>query len=229
MKPIVIDKDGSIVAPTDWVAKSNKIIEELGNSVFAKLQDNDVPQVDDYGNPIPAKPKEKFYKNQIAPSLTPMQVANKLNRLLRIYRPLTLVEAKELDEEEFRQAYLCYCDIISYINEYLVYLPSKQGLCSFINISVDTYNQLLNEPAYSETFKSFEDSFVDANFTSAQAGIVDTKTTIAKLQSKEVGHSVTKANEFIRIENFNQIDKQQVLVALDKFDSMTKKLPTNKG
>lgn len=230
MKPIVIDKDGEIINATDWMKKSEDIIQKLDETLFKGITEEDSYNIkyNKFGEEI-GRSKKKIVKNEVMPLISPAQVATKLNRLLRVYRPMTTAEAKELADTDYLEAYGYYLDIISHINQYCTYIGSKQEFSAFCNINTETYNTLLGESGYAQVFASIEDGFIQSNFTVAQSGLVDTKTTIAKLQSKDVGHSVTKANEFIRIENFNQIDKQQVLVALDKFDSMTKKLPTNKG
>lgn len=229
MKPIVIDKDGEIIKPTDWANKSAKLIEELGNSIFAGMtkEDSYNYKVDKWGNEI--KTKKKVVKNEIMPDISPAQVSTKLNRLLRIYRPMSIVEAKALDDTDYLEAYGYFLDVISYINEYCVFLADKQTFSSFCNITTDVYNELLGDPNYTQVFKGFEDDFVHSNFAVAQSGLVDAKTTITKLQTKEMGHNLVRNPESITYNVTNNVDKQQVLLALDKFDSMTKKLPNGKN
>ena len=229
MKPIVIDKDGEMIAPCDWAKKSEKLIEELGNSIFAGMtkEDSYNYKVDKWGNEI--KTKKKIVKNEVMPDISPAQVSTKLNRLLRIYRPMSIVEAKALEDTDYLEAYGYFLDVISYINEYCVFLADKQTFSSFCNITTDVYNELLGDPNYTQVFKGFEDDFVHSNFAVAQSGLVDTKTTITKLTTKEAGHSLIKTAESVVYNISNNVDKQQVLLALDKFDSMTKKLPNSKN
>ena len=229
MKPIVIDKEGEMIIPTDWASKSAKLIEELGNSIFAEMTKADSYdyKVDKFGNEI--KIKKRVKKGDIMPDISPSQVSTKLNRLLRIYRPMSIVEAKALDDTDYLEAYGYFLDVVSYINEYCVFLADKQTFSSFCNITTDVYNELLGDPNYTQVFKGFEDDFVHSNFAVAQSGLVDTKTTITKLTTKEAGHSLLKTAESVVYNISNNVDKQQVLLALDKFDSMTKKLPNSKN
>jgi hypothetical protein len=44
-----------------------------------------------------------------------------------------------------------------------------------------------------------------------------------------MGHNLVRNPESITYNVTNNVDKQQVLLALDKFDSMTKKLPNAKN
>lgn len=228
MKPIVIDKDGEMIRPTDWAKKSQSIIKELGKSVFAGItkESSYDYKIDQMGNEI--KKKKRVVKNEIMPDISPAQVSTKLNRLLRIYRPMSIVEARALDDTDYLEAYGYFLDIISYINEYCVFLADKQTFSSFCNITTDVYNELLGDSNYTQVFKGFEDDFIHSNFAIAQSGLVNSSATITKLTTKEAGHSLQKSQESIVYNIHNTVDKQQVLLALDKFDSMTKKLPNSK-
>lgn len=225
MKPIVINKDGEMIKPTDYKAKAEKIIEELDNTIFADMTKADSYdyKIDKYGNEI--KVKKRVKKGDIMPEISPAQVSTKLNRLLRIYRPMNITEARALKDTDYLEAYGYFLDVISHINEYCTFLPDKQLYSAFCNISTDVYNELLGDPNYSQVFASIEDGFVQSNFSVAQAGLVDTKTTITKLTVKDAGHNLVRNNESITYNINNNVDKQQVLLALDKFDSITKKLP----
>ena len=124
-------------------------------------------------------------------------------------------ELKKRTIRKFLFALKLYMHLISHINVYLAFLPSKQTFCSFANITSSIYNDLLQDVNYSAVFNSIVDYLVDANFTSSQAGIVDGKVTIAKLQTKDAGHNLIKSPESLVINNYNEIDKQQVNIKLD--------------
>lgn len=225
-KQIIIDGE-NIVNSTDWEAKSKEIIAKLDEELFDKLSEDDSYDIrySKDGEEL-SRTKKRVQKGEIMPLISATKVATMLNRLLRIYKPLTYQDAQSITPEEYIEANLYYLDVISHINDYIVFLPSKQSLSAFLNISVETYNDMLANPMYSEVFKSFEDGFVDTNYISAQSGVVDSKTTMAKLQTKEAGHNLVKNVDFVKITVNNKVDKQQVNLMLDKFDSMinTKKL-----
>ena len=234
----IIFNGNEIINATDYKAKAEKVIAELGKTVFAqfegkkKQQEFDNKAADILGQEKdtekPNRP-QKFYKNQINPVLNPAQVETKLNMLLRVYRPFTAVEAKTISDLEYLEAYKYYCQIIMYINDYLVYLPSKQTYCAFVNILAETYNEFMEDPNYSQVFKGIDDSFVQGYFNAAQSGIVDNKITLAKLQTKDAGHNLVRNPEALTINNYNQIDKQQVNLKLAQFDSLTKQIGNGKG
>ncbi|MGN0960582.1 MAG: hypothetical protein ACI4PF_00115 [Christensenellales bacterium] len=223
-KKIIIDDD-QIVNSTDWEGKANKIIAKLGETLFNKLDEQQTIIDEETGETKPIKKANKFAKNMIKADLQPVQVTSKLNRLLRIYKPLSIIEARTIQDIEYLKAFGYYCDIISYINEYLVYMPDKQTFCAFINITTDIYNEFLGDPNYMQVFMSFEDSFNSTNFLAAQAGVVDGKVTITKLQTKDAGHNLVRNPEALTINNYNAIDKQQVNLKLEQWESMVSKIP----
>ena len=218
-KPLIIECDNNI-DPMDYKAKVEYIIDVMEQEVFANaLETSDrleaIAKGGEDDNPVP-RAKIKYSKYEIMPTLTPMQVNAKLNELLRIYKPLNLEQAKKVPDTQFLVALKWYMHLISHINIYLAFLPSKQTFCSFANITTSIYNDLLQDVNFSQVFNSIEDYLVDANFTSSQAGIVDSKTTIAKLQTKDMGHNLIKSPESIVVNNYNSIDKQQVNLKLDR-------------
>lgn len=222
-KEIIIE-NARIVNSTDWKSKSEYIIEQLNESLFKGLTEESSYNIkfDQFGNEI--KTKKQIKKNEVMPIISPAQVSTKLNRLLRVYRPMTTADAMTMQDTEFLEAYGYYLDIISHINQYCTYIGSKQEFSSFCNINTDTYNTLLGESAYSQVFASIEDGFIQSNFSVAQAGLVDTKTTITKLTTKNAGHSLKKAEESITIVNNTKVDKVLVNQQLDKFLGMTKQI-----
>lgn len=216
--------DGELIQPTDFEAKFNEIFNELRRDLFDKVDINTAfynnsGDLFDDGK----KPKKQTYsRHEIAPLLTPVQVNSKLNELLRVYRPLDLDEAKAQPDTVYLTALKWYMHLITEINRYITLLPSKQTFCAFTNISVATYNELLTDPNFAQVFSSAEDYFIDSNYTSAQAGLVDTRMVTAKLQMKDSGHNQVKNPDSIGNVTVNQIDKQQIHLALEQFEAMTK-------
>lgn len=195
----------------DYEKRAEEIIKQLDLEVFSRLETED-------------NVSKRFYANSIGATLQPMQVTTKLNRLLRVYRPMTSEQAKALTDTDYLRAYGYYCDIISHINNYLVYMPDKQTFSAFVNITSNIYNELLADPNYTQVFMSFEDAFVQSNFSASQAGIADKTTTLSKLQTREAGHSLVKTNDYVPQVTNNNIDKQQILINLEKYGNTLKKI-----
>ena len=215
------------INPMDYKAKLEYITQTMDAELFDQVEiskeklEKTIEQ-----NPYLQRFQPKLYygRNQIMPELTPMQVNAKLNELLRIFKPLTPTEAKNLPDTNYLDALKWYMQLISYLNKYITFLPSKQTFCAFANITTAIYNELLQDQNFSQVFNSIEDYLVDANFTSSQAGMVDNKTIISKLQMKDAGHNLIKSPEALTINNYNTIDKQQVNLQLERFRSMTKQI-----
>lgn len=220
------NSDNSI-KPTDYEQKVKDIIKKLEEHLFYKLNKEEVNVEEENG--VDKKKNNKYYKNQILPDLTPLQVNAKLNELLRIYRPMNMAEAKALNDENYLEALHYYMILMSYINQYIGIVPSKQTFCAFANITTSVYNELLQDPNFNQVFNSIEDYLIDANFTSSQAGLVDNKTTISKLQMKDAGHNLIQSPEAITFVNNNKIDKQQVNLQFDRLEGIIKSLNYNKN
>ena len=222
-KEIIIE-NARIVNSTDWKAKSEYIIEQLNETLFKGLTLEDSYNItyDKFGNEV--RKKKQVKKGDVMPDISAAQVTTKLNRLLRVYRPMTTAQAMTMEDTEFLEAYGYYLDIISHVNNYVTFIGDKQMFSAFCNITTDTYNELLTDPKYSQVFASIEDGFVQSNFSVAQAGLVDGKITVAKLQAKDAGHSLVKSPESITIVNNTKVDKVLVNQQLDKFLGMTKQI-----
>ena len=222
-KEIIFD-GGKVINSTDWAGKSKDIIAKLDAELFGKLNENDSYDIrySKEGEEL-SRTKKRVKKGEIMPLISPTKVATYLNRLFRIYKPLSYNEALSIEPEEYIEANLYYLDIISHINDYIIFIPSKQSLSAFLNISVDTYNELLLNPTYSEVFKSFEDGFVDTNYMSAQSGVVDSKTTMAKLSTRDAGHNLVKNVDFVKINVTNKINTSSIDAMYEKFVGVSQK------
>lgn len=209
-KQLIIDGD-QFIDSTDWETKSKNIIEKLDKELFDNIYDDDLYdyKYDKDGN-LTSKKKRRLTKGEVKPAISPAQVTAKLNRFLRIYRPMTSSEAKMLSDQDYLEAYGYYLDIISHINEFVTFLGDKQSFSAFCNINTTIYNELLTDAHYSQVFSSIEDGFVQSNFAVAEAGLVDSKTTIAKLQTKYAGHNLVKNPESINFYQTNTINTSSI-------------------
>lgn len=222
-KELIFDGE-TLINATDWKAKSEHIIAKLDEELFDRICDDDLYNYRyDKDGCVSSKTKIKLGKGEIKPVISATKVMTVLNRLLRIYRPMNSSEAQTLAPEEYIEANLYYLDIISHINDYIVFVPSKQSLSAFLNISVTTYNELLVDPRYTEVFKSFEDGFVDTNYISAQSGMVDSGSTLAKLTTREAGHDLVKNLDFVKVNVTNKINTSSIDAMYEKFLGVSQK------
>lgn len=222
-KTIILDGD-EIINATDWVAKSKDIIAKLDADLFDNIDEEALYDTRyNKDGDITSKIKRRIQKGEMKPAISPAQVTAKLNRYLRIYRPMSIDEAMSLDDTDYLQAYGYYLDIISHINEFVTFLGDKQSFSAFCNITSDIYNEFLTNPRYNRVFTSIEDGFVQSNFAVAEAGLVDSKTTIAKLQTKNAGHALKKADETIVYNVTNKINTSGIDAMYEKYLGVSQK------
>lgn len=222
-KELIFDGE-TLINSTDWETKSKNIIEKLDKELFDNIYDDDLY---DYKyskeGDLMSKTKRHLRKGEMKPTISPAQVTVKLNRYLRIYKPMTSEEAMSLEDTDYLEAYGYYLDIISHINQYVTFLGDKQSFSAFCNITVDIYNEFLVNQRYAQVFSSIEDGFVQSNFAVAEAGLVDSKTTIAKLQTKNAGHNLIKSPESITIIQNNKINTSSIDAMYEKYLGMVQK------
>lgn len=223
-KELILEKDGRIVNSTDWKSKAEDVIAKLDTELFNEIYDDDLYdyKYDKDGN-LTSKTKRRLKKGEMLPTISPAQVTAKLNRYLRVYRPMSLDEAMTLADTDYLEAYGYYLDVISHINKYVTFLGDKQSFSAFCNINTSVYNDLLAESGYSQVFSSIEDGFVQSNFAVAEAGLVDGRTTIAKLQTKNAGHNLVKNPESITLVQNNHINTSQIDDMYAKFIGISQK------
>lgn len=222
-KEVVIEGE-RLVNATDYKAKSEAIIAELHEQLFKDFtQENTTNEImDKYGNLM--QYKKKYSKNDIMPIIQPIKVTMLFNKLLRKYKPMTESEAKTVEPEEYLEAFGYYSDIIAYINDYINFMPSKQTFSAFVNITSSTYNKLLTETRYAQVFGSIEDSMVDTNYYASQTGMVDSKTTLAKLETKDAGHNLVKSPDAVVFAPKVSFNTDELEKKLKHFDSMTRRI-----
>lgn len=222
-KELIFDGD-EIINATDWKAKSEHIIAKLDEELFDNIRDLDTydDRYDKDGNLLSRK-KHSLKRGELMPVISPAQITTKLNRYLRIYRPMSSEEARTLTDKDYLEAYGYYLDIISHINTYCTFLGDKQSFSAFANLTTSVYNELLTDSAYSQVFSSIEDGFVQTNFVVAEAGLVDSKATIAKLATKDAGHSLKKADETIVYNVTNKINTSGIDAMYEKYLGVSQK------
>lgn len=215
-KHYIIDGD-NIIEPTDYEGKYNEVVAKL-DELFGDLTQENTTQTNVYGTQF----KVQFRKNEIMPKLSPMQVSTKLNECLRLYRPLSLAEVRQLAPDNLQNAFVWFMKLTSYINQYLTFVTDKQMFCAFLGTTVAVYNDLLAEPAYGEILGGVEDYLISLNFTASQSGLTDTKMTMAKLQTNSQGHGLTKQIDSIPNVTINVLNKGKIDESLAKFKALTR-------
>lgn len=192
----------------------------LDKTLFSKISDGDVysSKVDEFGNET--KTKKRVRRNEIMPTLTPQQVYYRLDGYLRSSLMMTASEARKLPAEKYLEGNFWFSELMSRINEYVVFNANKQLLCAFLEIDEDTYAEFLMDGEYCTVFKSIESSFIGGGFVTSESGLVDTKAVINRLQTKGAGHNLIKNPDNLTIIANNKLDDGSIQKRLSKIASV---------
>ena len=178
-------KDETTIKATDYEAKYEKIKGILNTSLFDELSGKQY-DISYSKNGDEIKRKRNTKKNEVLPTITPQQVYCKLESCLRLLMPMSSEEAHLIAPQEYLNGYFWFCELMFYVNKFIVFNQNKQLLCAFLGILPETY-----------------DEFLGSGFVSTESGLSDTKAVDFRLQAKNVGHSVAKADSGF---TFNQLN-----------------------
>ncbi len=216
MKPIEIQGETPI-SVTDYEAKANWVIEELGDTVFKGITPEDCFDIsyDKMGNMI--KKKRSTKKNELCPTITPTAIAYKLNELLRCIMPMDKETAKMLPPSKYLEAYKNYNAIMQYINSYIVFIDNKQFLSAFLGVTVSTFNDLCSDSSTAYLMEWFDDGTNGISFVAGESGLSDSRAVISRLQTRGAGQNLRKTDENITLFQQTNIDKMLVDARIDGF------------
>lgn len=223
MKEIFLDSNGEVFKSTDYKEKCEEIKKRLKDELFSEFREEDFfdKEYDSSGNVINVNRKKvAVKKNQLLPILSPTRVQTRLESILRLYRPLTLTEAKSLNPNSFLEAYTYYCELIDFINKYIIFKTTKQSFCAFAGITVDTYNELGKNVDFEDTIRWINDGLVGAIFVDSASGLYDSRAIISEGQTKDAGMNLIKNPDSIVFKGNTFVNHQEVDNKILKFEGM---------
>lgn len=226
MKEIILDENGNpIQNSVNYENKRKEIEKELSERLFDKIGHEDIyeEKVDQQGNLI--KKKRKVSKNEICPAISATRVQSVLESILRLYKPMSILEAKELEPEEYLKAYSEYSKLVDYINEYIPFRSIKQNYCSFTGLLVDDFETLMSDQEYGNTFKWIRDGFAGNNFTDASSGLYDSRAIITESQTRGDGLNMVKNPEQINYNTYNTLNYSEIEKQLALYEGMLPQTP----
>lgn len=213
-------KEITIYDNLDYEKKCKEIKEQLKSDLFDNIN-NDAYDIkyDDYGNEVSRK-KRAVKRNEILPTITPMAVQMELEELMRIYEPIPFNVAKELEPSIYREAYKWYCNLMRFINKFVIMKSTRPNFCGFFGITIETYNLLMQEAMVQENLKWLFDGFTASDFVASSSGLLDSKAVVAEMQTKDAGLGLVKSPEAVVFSGNQFVDKQAVLNNLERFEAM---------
>lgn len=194
MTNIIINENNEMTFPFDPFKKTELIKEMLTENIFG----DHVEKVAIYvksGKELEERFVPVYEKNKIL-------VATKLNDFLRKHKLITLSEAEMgYSPNLIYECLDAFSDLISWLNNYTPFIPTKQLVCAFMQINTNTYNKLQKsrDDDIATALDSIEEYIVDLTFTSSQNSMVQEKSTLSRLKTKGQGHNLME----------NQTEQQQ--------------------
>jgi hypothetical protein len=127
--------------------------------------------------------------------INPLQIPNTVNRVLREYEPLEHIDLQNSLTKEFLLNCLnCFAEFVDYVNNVRPYIPSKQQVVAFLQMTEASYNKLLNsrDEKIVTALETWESYIIDLTITSSQTEMVKERSTIIRLKAKGIGHSISE-------------------------------------
>lgn len=128
--------------------------------------------------------------------ISPYTMKCELYRVLSQFKQIDNSVAFKATAEQINTLFGDFLSLISWLNEYGSFIPTKQVFFAFSGISATAYSFLLADGSEEqrEAISAVDNFLVDMNMEAAQQGIAREATTKFRMQAKgSAGHSVTTA------------------------------------
>jgi hypothetical protein len=179
-----------------------KVKEALGE-VFHEMQDKYSAE---YLDLISRGAKKVTMK-----TISPYTMKCELYRALAQFKSIDNSIANEATAEQIMRLFSDFLELVSWLNEFGTFIPSKQIFSAFSGISSTAYTYLMTDgdEEQKEAMFAIENFLIDMNMEAATNGIAKERTTEFRLRAKNAGHGVrtsTVADDIIK--KFDDIKSQ---------------------
>lgn len=152
-------------------------------------------------------------------TISPYVMKGELYRVLSQFKSIDNSIATEATAEQIMRIFGDFLDLVSWLNEYGNFIPSKQIFFAFSGISPTAYSYLMTDgdEEQKEAILAVENFLVDMNMEAASQGIAREKTTEFRLRAKgSSGHGIRTATKLDDIVDdakdiMSQADYQRLL------------------
>ena len=150
-------------------------------------------------------------KKAVLQTISPYTMKCELYRALAQFKSIDNNIANEATAEQIMQLFSDFLELVSWLNEYGTFIPSKQIFSAFSGISSTAYTYLMTDgdDEQKEAMFAIENFLIDMNMEAATNGIAKERTTEFRLRAKNVGHGVrtsTVADDIIK--KFDDVKSQ---------------------
>ena len=104
----------------------------------------------------------------------------------------------QIDTKSLFLAYQYFTEIVAEINQYYLFIPSKQNFCSFLNITVNIFNEnILNSPdaEMQAVGDTINDYLISTLAHAGQIGSAKASVTSLMLKAEDAGAGIMTARE----------------------------------
>jgi hypothetical protein len=135
---------------------------------------------------------ERGAKKAVPKVISPYTMKCELYRTLAQFKSIDNSIANEATAEQIMRLLSDFLELVSWLNEFGTFIPSKQIFSAFSGISSTAYTYLMTDgdEEQKEAMFAIENFLIDMNMEAATNGIAKERTTEFRLRAKNAGHGV---------------------------------------
>lgn len=135
---------------------------------------------------------ERGAKKAVPKVISPYTMKCELYRALAQFKSIDNSIANEATAEQIMRLFSDFLELVSWLNEFGTFIPSKQIFSAFSGISSTAYTYLMTDgdDEQKEAMFAIENFLIDMNMEAATNGIAKERTTEFRLRAKNAGHGV---------------------------------------
>ena len=135
---------------------------------------------------------ERGAKKATMKTISPYTMKCELYRALAQFKSIDNSIANEATAEQIMRLFSDFLELVSWLNEFGTFIPSKQIFSAFSGISSTAYTYLMTDgdEEQKEAMFAIENFLIDMNMEAATNGIAKERTTEFRLRAKNAGHGV---------------------------------------
>jgi hypothetical protein len=124
--------------------------------------------------------------------ISPYTIKCELYKVLAQFKSIDNSIANEATAEQIMRLFSDFLELVSWLNEFGTFIPSKQIFSAFSGISSTAYTYLMTDgdDEQKEAMFAIENFLIDMNMEAATNGIAKERTTEFRLRAKNAGHGV---------------------------------------
>jgi hypothetical protein len=135
-------------------------------------------------------------KKVVLQTISPYTMKCELYRALAQFKSIDNSIANEATAEQIMRLFSDFLELVSWLNEFGTFIPSKQIFSAFSGISTTAYTYLMTDgdSEQKEAILAVENFLVDMNMEAASQGMAKERTTEFRMRARgSAGHSVRTA------------------------------------